>query len=257
MSGPAGLAAIAGRIQEISRPPAAVAAIQSRFASLVAHAAAASEAAEAPTVAAPGAPTSTPIPSGTTVTAPTTATTTTTVDGSTVSVPAATGTAPTSTTSATGTLTVPTGTTTISGVWAERVPNARGQALVPAIAETAARYGLDPAFLAAVFWTESSYTPDVVSPTGAIGLGQLMPETANWLGVDPWDPMENMDGAARLYRYYLDKYNGDIELSISAYAAGPGAVANAGGIPDEFTANYIAKLLGRRDYLNGLRDDAP
>jgi soluble lytic murein transglycosylase-like protein len=84
-----------------------------------------------------------------------------------------------------------------------------------------------------------------------------MPQTAQWLGVDPWDPMQNMEGSARLYRYYLDKYNGDVELSISAYAAGPGAVAQAGGIPDDFTADYITKLLGRRDYLNGLRPDAP
>ncbi len=143
------------------------------------------------------------------------------------------------------------------GDWVSRVPNARGVAFAPAIQAVAARHGLDPAFLAAVFWTESSYTPTAVSPTGAIGLGQLMPETAAWLGVDPWDPMQNMEGAARLYRHYLDTYGGDIELAISAYAAGPGAVKRAGGVPDQFTADYIVKLLGRRDYLNGLRDTPP
>jgi soluble lytic murein transglycosylase-like protein len=144
-----------------------------------------------------------------------------------------------------------------TGTWVERIPNARGKALAAAIAAVADRYRLDPAFLAAVFFTESSYVPDAVSRTGAIGLGQLMPETAAWLGVDPWDPMQNMEGSARLYRWLIDKYDGDMTLAISAYAAGPGAVARAGGVPDQFTANYVTKLLGRTDYLNGLRSSMP
>ncbi len=144
-----------------------------------------------------------------------------------------------------------------SGTWVDRIPNARGKALAPAIAAAAQRYGLDPAFLASVFWTESSYTPNVVSRTGAIGLGQLMPETAQWLGVDPWDPMQNIDGSARLYKYFLDRNNGDITLAIASYAAGPGAVKRAGGIPDQFTANYVTKLLARTDYLAGRRATPP
>jgi hypothetical protein len=144
-----------------------------------------------------------------------------------------------------------------TGTWVDRVPNARGKALTPAIQAAATKYGLDPAFLAAVFWTESSYTPDVVSPTGAIGLGQLMPETAEWLQVNPWDPMQNIDGSAKFYKYLLDRNHGSLELAIASYAAGPGAVDRAGGVPDQFTANYITKLLGRRDYLNGLRATPP
>lgn len=144
-----------------------------------------------------------------------------------------------------------------TGVWVDRVPNERGKALAPAIGAAADRYGLDPAFLAAVFWTESAYTPDVVSRTGAIGLGQLMPETADWLGVDPWDPVQNIDGSARLYRYFLDRNGGDIDLAIASYAAGPGAVKRAGGVPDQFTANYITKLLARTDYLAGRRSTPP
>ena len=144
-----------------------------------------------------------------------------------------------------------------TGVWVDRIPNARGKALAPAIAAAAQRNGLDPAFLAAVFWTESSYMPDVVSRTGAIGLGQLMPETAQWLGVDPWDPMQNIDGSARLYKYFLDSNNGDMSLAIASYAAGPNAVKRAGGIPDQFTANYVTKLLARTDYLAGRRSSPP
>jgi soluble lytic murein transglycosylase-like protein len=230
MNGPSNLSSIATRIAALSRPPAAVSEIRGRFASMVESATTAAATAGAPTGSADAV-------------------------SSTVRTQALATAAPT-TASATGVGGTGTGAAA-SGTWATRVPNERGQALVPAIAATAQRYGLDPAFLAAVFWTESSYTPDAVSPTGAIGLGQLMPQTAQWLGVDPRDPMQNMEGSARLYRYYLDKYDGDVELSISAYAAGPGAVAQAGGIPDDFTADYIVKLLGRRDYLNGLRNDAP
>lgn len=148
-------------------------------------------------------------------------------------------------------------TTTPSGTWVERVPNERGKQLVPLIDAAAKRYGLDPAFLAAVFWTESSYHPDAVSRTGAIGLGQLMPETAEWLGVNPWDPAQNIDGSARLYRYFLDRNHGDLSLAIASYAAGPNAVKRAGGVPDQFTANYITKLLARTDYLAGRRATAP
>jgi soluble lytic murein transglycosylase-like protein len=144
-----------------------------------------------------------------------------------------------------------------TGVWVDRIPNARGKALAPTIAAAAQRYGLDPAFLAAVFWTESSYTPDVVSRTGAIGLGQLMPETAQWLGVDPWDPTQNIDGSARFYKQLIDNNHGDMTLAIASYAAGPGAVKRAGGVPDQFTADYITKLLARTDYLAGRRSTAP
>lgn len=143
------------------------------------------------------------------------------------------------------------------GGWVARIPNERGTALAPAIEAAATRHGLEPAFLAAVFWTESSFTPDAVSRTGAIGLGQLMPETAEWLGVDPWDPMQNMEGSARLYSQLRDHFGGDMRLAIASYAAGIGAVKRAGGVPDEFTARYIDKLLARTDYLAGRRATAP
>ena len=86
----------------------------------------------------------------------------------------------------------------------------------------------------------------MVSRTGAIGLGQLMPETAQWLGVDPWDPTQNVDGSARFYKQLIDNNHGDMTLAIASYAAGPGAVKRAGGVPDQFTADYVTKLLARR-----------
>jgi soluble lytic murein transglycosylase-like protein len=143
------------------------------------------------------------------------------------------------------------------GGWVDRVPNQRGKDLAPYIQGVADRYGLDPALLAAVFWTESAYQADAVSSAGAVGLGQLMPGTAQTLGVDPRDPMQNMDGSARLYRYLIDKYGGSLELAISAYACGEGAVARAGGVPSDFARSYITKLLGRRDYLAGVRPTPP
>lgn len=144
------------------------------------------------------------------------------------------------------------------GTWVDRIPIRRGKELAPYIQGVADRYGLDPALLAAVFWTESGYQADVVSSAGAVGLGQLMPGTAATLGVDPWDPMQNMDGSARLYRRLIDKYGGDISLAISAYACGEGAVARAGNaVPSDFARGYITKLLGRRDYLAGTRAAPP
>lgn len=227
--------------QSMAQPPAAVIALDDRFARRL-------EAA-----------TATAAPSATTSPAGTGAGTTATVATTTIATGRTAGgmEAPRIDRAGTGRLSSTTGLPQPTGTWVERVPNARGQALTPAIQAAATKYGLDPAFLAAVFWTESSYMPNVVSPTGAIGLGQLMPETAAWLQVDPWDPMQNIEGSAKFYRYLLDRNHGSLELAIASYAAGPGAVDRAGGIPDEFTANYITKLLGRRDYLNGLRATPP
>lgn len=241
MSPPSAVAMIMSRIAEVSRPPAAVSDITNRFA------------AQLITAAAETADTTTSTSTGTT---PGFSSAGTSVNG-TIQVARIErpGTPPSSASG--GKMAVDGSLPPASGVWVERIPNARGVALAPTIQAAATKYGLDPAFLAAVFWTESSYTPNVVSPTGAIGLGQLMPETAAWLKVDPWDPTQNIDGSAKFYRYLLDKNQGDLSLAIASYAAGPGAVQRAGGIPDQFTANYVTKLLARRDYLNGARSTPP
>ena len=241
MNAPAAVTAIMARVTELSSEPSAVAQLRSRFGALIAS---------QPTIA-PTTTTDTTSPS-------TSVASTATVGARTESVAQAPqivrnvySVAGATASTDNGSVTMPT------GVWVDRIPNARGKALAPTIAAAAQRYGLDPAFLAAVFWTESSYTPDVVSRTGAIGLGQLMPETAQWLGVDPWDPTQNVDGSARFYKQLIDNNHGDMTLAIASYAAGPGAVKRAGGVPDQFTADYVTKLLARTDYLAGRRSTAP
>lgn len=91
---------------------------------------------------------------------------------------------------------------------------------------------------------ESGWRPDAVSPAGAIGFGQLMPGTAADLGVDPYDPEQNLRGAASYLRQQLDAF-GSPELALAAYNAGPGNVRRYGGIPPfEETQNYVRAILG-------------
>ena len=91
---------------------------------------------------------------------------------------------------------------------------------------------------------ESSFRPDVVSPKGAIGLGQLMPATAKELGVDPTDPMQNLEGAAKYLSQQLKRF-GDPSLALAAYNAGPTRVAKLGRVPNiAETQNYVKTILG-------------
>ena len=112
-----------------------------------------------------------------------------------------------------------------------------------AIADTALRYaahpGLRRAGLSGGAWmalfranvaVESGFRQTAISPAGAIGLGQLMPETAADLGVDPYDPAENLDGSARYLLAQMERF-GSAELALAAYNAGPEAVVRHGGIP--------------------------
>ncbi|MEM1053589.1 MAG: lytic transglycosylase domain-containing protein [Pseudomonadota bacterium] len=114
------------------------------------------------------------------------------------------------------------------------------------IGELAQRYDLSPALLEAVVWQESRWRERAVSPAGARGLAQLMPGTARYLGVNPDDPMENLEGGARYLREQLDRFDGDLEKALAAYNAGPGRVERAGGIPRiRETQHYVAAILGR------------
>ncbi len=114
------------------------------------------------------------------------------------------------------------------------------------INDLAQRYGLSPALLEAVVWQESRWREGAVSPAGARGLAQLMPGTARYLGVDPDDPMQNLEGGARYLREQLDRFDGDLEKALAAYNAGPGRVIRANGIPNiRETQNYVASILGR------------
>lgn len=127
------------------------------------------------------------------------------------------------------------------------------QAITPGTTDTArlveriaARYSLSPALLEALVWQESRWRHDAVSPKGALGLTQLMPATARELGVDPLDPVANLEGGARYLRSMLDRFDGDLVKALAAYNAGPGRVERANGIPAiRETQVYVAAILAR------------
>ena len=113
------------------------------------------------------------------------------------------------------------------------------------IRQAATLYQIPEELVRAVIKAESDYDPRVVSPVGATGLMQLMPETAQRMQVrDPFDPRENIFGGTRYLRVLANTFNGDLELTIAAYNAGEGAVARYGGIPPyEETQNYVTRVL--------------
>ncbi len=91
---------------------------------------------------------------------------------------------------------------------------------------------------------ESGWNPKAVSRVGALGLAQLMPDTARMMRVDPHDPVQNLDGGARYLRLQYDAF-GDWRLALAAYNAGPGAVSQHKGIPPYAeTVNYVRVILG-------------
>ncbi|MFI7585873.1 transglycosylase SLT domain-containing protein [Spongisporangium articulatum] len=105
------------------------------------------------------------------------------------------------------------------------------------------KYGVDPSLLSAIAKAESSYNPSAVSHAGARGLMQLMPGTARGLGVDPDNPTQAVNGAAKLMADNLRTFNGRVDLALAAYNAGPGAVRKYNGIPPyEETQNYVKRV---------------
>ena len=114
------------------------------------------------------------------------------------------------------------------------------------ISKVAVEQGIDERLLKAVVQAESDFNPDEVSHTGAMGLMQLMPDTARELGVvDPFNPYQNLTGGSKYLKQMLTRFNGDTSLALAAYNAGPGAVKRAGGIPNiAETKNYVSKILG-------------
>ena len=121
-----------------------------------------------------------------------------------------------------------------------------------ALAQAAKAANVSPTLLSALVWQESRWNPQAVSPKGAMGLAQLMPATARDLGVNPADPVQNLQGGARYLRYLLDTFNGDVEKALAAYNAGPARVQRAGGVPAiAETRAYVASIVGRISFLGG------
>jgi len=114
-------------------------------------------------------------------------------------------------------------------------------------AAAARRHGLEPGLVMAVVSVESGFRPRAVSPKGAQGLMQLMPMTAQALGVeDAFDPAQNLDGGARHLGELLTVYGGDLTRALAAYNAGEGAVLRHGGVPPyRETRAYVRKVLER------------
>lgn len=113
-----------------------------------------------------------------------------------------------------------------------------------AIQAAAAQTGVPAALLSSVMRQESGGNPWAVSPVGAIGLMQLMPATAAGLGVNPWNPAQNILGGARYLAEQLARFQGNVPDALAAYNAGPGAVQRYGGVPPYAqTEQYVANVL--------------
>lgn len=116
--------------------------------------------------------------------------------------------------------------------------------LAPLVAGAAEYYQLPEALIWAVMKIESGFYPRAVSHVGAMGLMQLMPATAEEMGVtDPFDPKQSVFGGARYLRLLANRFSGDLVLTLSGYHAGGGAVDKVGGIPYTQTAEYVRMVL--------------
>lgn len=121
----------------------------------------------------------------------------------------------------------------------------------PLIEAKAEKYGLDPNLLAGLIRQESGFNPYAVSHCGAMGLGQIMPQTARYLGVkDPFNAAQNLEGAAKYLREQLDTFGGNTDKALAAYNAGPGAVKKYDGIPPyKETQNYVKAIRSHRQQI--------
>jgi soluble lytic murein transglycosylase-like protein len=118
-------------------------------------------------------------------------------------------------------------------------------AVSPLIDTAAKTQNVEPKLLRAVIEQESGFHPCAVSPKGAKGLMQLMPDTAGQFGVtDPLDITQNIQAGARYLKQLLDRYKGDLPQALGAYNAGPTAVDQAGGIPNiPETREYVKSIM--------------
>lgn len=127
-----------------------------------------------------------------------------------------------------------------------------------AIYQTSAEYGIDPLFMASVFYVESRFHNSAVSSAGARGIAQLMPGTADYLNVDPSDPYQNIEGGTRYMKEMLDGQNPNnpyrYNLALASYNAGPG---NVNGYAPSYTWDYIESIRKEYDKLKTIIDGTP
>lgn len=126
------------------------------------------------------------------------------------------------------------------------------------ITAAARRHGIPPGLFYRLISAESGGRTDALSPAGAIGPAQLMPGTARGLGVDPYNPLENLEGGARYLRSQFDRF-GDWRLALAAYNAGPGNVQKYGDVPPfSETQRYVKKVMAGKNFsgLDFREDDA-
>src|SRR5262245_56760345 len=123
------------------------------------------------------------------------------------------------------------------------------RAFTEVIRAAAERYGVDPQLIEAMVEAESAGNPTAVSPKGARGLMQLMPERAAELGVrNSFDPLQNVDGGVRHMRDLLQRFGGDVTLALAAYNAGEAAVRSYGGVPPfPETREYVRRIRAMYD----------
>jgi hypothetical protein len=144
--------------------------------------------------------------------------------------------------------------------------NAADPGISATVEQVAAEHELPPELIRSVIQTESNYNPFAVSPKGAVGMMQLIPETARRFGVsNAFNPVENIRGGAKYLKYLLDLYHGDYRLALAAYNAGEGAVAKHGGVPPyaetqkyvERVGNRMAAALKTRTAKQGFENAGP
>ncbi len=124
------------------------------------------------------------------------------------------------------------------------------------IREAADAYDVPFGFIKAVMRVESAFQYDAISHAGAMGLMQLMPATAESLGVDdPFDVRQNVFGGAKFLRILIDRYDGDINLILAAYNAGDVAVRRHDGIPYAQTRNYVVSVYYWYEKYSAEEDD--
>lgn len=126
------------------------------------------------------------------------------------------------------------------------------QYLAAIISDAAKKYAVDPNLIAAMAFRESRFDPHAVSSRGAQGIMQLMPRTARALGVrDAFDPRDNVMGATKYLASLLGRFNGNVEMTLAAYNAGPELVAKVGPSPNREAIDYVAAV--KEFYFSALR----